>query len=69
MREAPSLALITALQDMGARIRVYDPQGMEQAKQALTDVAAFRKATLAAVPPKFTKQWGEGTWERIQAVK
>lgn len=33
------------------------------------DVAAFRKATLAAVPPKFTKQWGEGTWDRIQAVK
>jgi len=33
------------------------------------DVEAFRKATLAVVPPKFTRQWGEGTWERIQAVK
>ncbi len=33
------------------------------------DVAAFRKATLAAVPPKFEERWGKGTWERIQAVK
>jgi tripartite ATP-independent transporter DctP family solute receptor len=33
------------------------------------DVEAFRKATLAVVPAKFEKQWGQGTWERIQAVK
>jgi TRAP-type C4-dicarboxylate transport system substrate-binding protein len=33
------------------------------------DIAAFRKATLDAVPPKFAKVWGEGTWEKIQAVK
>jgi UDPglucose 6-dehydrogenase len=38
MREAPSIALITALQDMGAKVRVYDPVGMEQAKQYLVDV-------------------------------
>ena len=38
MREAPSIPLITALQDMGAHVRVYDPAGMEQAKQVLTDV-------------------------------
>jgi UDPglucose 6-dehydrogenase len=38
MREAPSIALITALQDMGAKIRAYDPAGMEQAKLALLDV-------------------------------
>jgi UDPglucose 6-dehydrogenase len=38
VREAPSLALITALQDMGARVRAYDPIGMEQAKQILADV-------------------------------
>ena len=36
MREAPSIPLITALQDMGANVRVYDPVGMEQAKQVLT---------------------------------
>jgi UDPglucose 6-dehydrogenase len=38
MREAPSLALITALQDMGARIRAFDPVGMNQARSMLTDV-------------------------------
>jgi UDPglucose 6-dehydrogenase len=38
MREAPSIPLITALQDMGARVRVYDPMGMEQAKQVLAHV-------------------------------
>ena len=38
MREAPSIAVITALQDFGARVRVYDPVGMEQAKLVLSDV-------------------------------
>jgi UDPglucose 6-dehydrogenase len=38
MREAPSIPLITALQDMAAKVRVYDPVGMEQAKQMLADV-------------------------------
>jgi UDPglucose 6-dehydrogenase len=38
MREAPSIPLITALQDMGARVRVYDPMGMEQARQVLARV-------------------------------
>jgi UDPglucose 6-dehydrogenase len=38
MREAPSIALVTALQDMGARIKAYDPVGMEQAKSVLQDV-------------------------------
>jgi UDPglucose 6-dehydrogenase len=38
MREAPSIPLITALQDMGAKVRAYDPVGMEQARQVLTNV-------------------------------
>ena len=38
MRDAPSLALITALQDSGATIRAYDPEGIEQAKALLQDV-------------------------------
>jgi UDPglucose 6-dehydrogenase len=38
MREAPSLSVITALQDMGARVRAFDPAGMEQAKAVLQDV-------------------------------
>jgi UDPglucose 6-dehydrogenase len=39
MREAPSIPLITALQDMGARVRAFDPVGMEHAKALLPDVA------------------------------
>jgi UDPglucose 6-dehydrogenase len=38
MREAPSVALIPALQEMGAKVRAYDPAGMEQAKSSLSDV-------------------------------
>jgi UDPglucose 6-dehydrogenase len=38
MRDSPSIALITALQDMGATIRAYDPIGMTQAKSVLADV-------------------------------
>src|SRR6202166_1412232 len=39
MREAPSIPLITALQDMGAEVRAYDPTGMEQAKPLMAKVA------------------------------
>jgi UDPglucose 6-dehydrogenase len=38
MREAPSIALITALRDAGARVRAYDPVGMEQARMVMNDV-------------------------------
>ena len=38
MREAPSIALITALQDAGAKVRAYDPQGMGQARAVLDNV-------------------------------
>jgi UDPglucose 6-dehydrogenase len=38
MREAPAIPLITALQDMGAKVRAYDPVGMAQAKNEFGDV-------------------------------
>jgi len=38
IREAPSIPLITALQDMGALVRAFDPVGMEHAKAILPDV-------------------------------
>jgi len=38
MREAPSIPLITALQDMGATVRAYDPAGMDQARKELGNV-------------------------------
>jgi UDPglucose 6-dehydrogenase len=38
MREAPSIPLITALQDLGAKVQAYDPVSMEQAKLEMPDV-------------------------------
>jgi UDPglucose 6-dehydrogenase len=42
MREAPSIPLITALTDMGARVRAYDPVGMAQAKEVLGGIEFAR---------------------------
>jgi UDPglucose 6-dehydrogenase len=38
MRDAPSIAVIAALQDAGARVRAYDPEGMDQARAVLAGV-------------------------------
>jgi UDPglucose 6-dehydrogenase len=38
MRDAPSIAIIAALQDQGAQVRAYDPVGIEQARLVLTGV-------------------------------
>jgi UDPglucose 6-dehydrogenase len=38
MRDAPSIAVIAALQDGGAKVRAYDPEGMGQARAVLSDV-------------------------------
>ncbi|WP_293806133.1 UDP-glucose/GDP-mannose dehydrogenase family protein [uncultured Bosea sp.] len=41
MRDAPSIAVVTALIDGGATIRAYDPEGMEQAKAVLPAGVAY----------------------------
>ncbi len=38
MREAPSIPLITALQDMGAKVRAFDPVGMELARTEMPGI-------------------------------
>jgi UDPglucose 6-dehydrogenase len=38
IRDSPAIPLITALQDLGATVRAYDPAGMEQAKPQLQGV-------------------------------
>ncbi|KPF62816.1 UDP-glucose 6-dehydrogenase [Bosea sp. AAP35] len=43
MRDAPSLAIVTALQDGGAIIRAFDPEGMEQAKAMLPSEVTYCK--------------------------
>jgi UDPglucose 6-dehydrogenase len=44
MRDAPSIALVTALEDAGANVRGYDPEGMEQARQAIPGLALTQSA-------------------------
>jgi UDPglucose 6-dehydrogenase len=44
MRDSPSIPLITALQDMGAEIRAFDPVGMPQAKKVLENVTFCKDA-------------------------
>ena len=66
MREAPSIALITALQDGGASVRVYDPAGIEQAKKILSNVtycdSAYSCAEGAAALVIVTE------WEQFRAL-
>lgn len=44
MREAPPLSIIAALQNVGARVRAFDPEGMEQARKFLDGVEYARDA-------------------------
>tara|TARA_R110000744_G_scaffold116386_1_gene217669 strand:- start:13301 stop:14662 length:1362 start_codon:yes stop_codon:yes gene_type:complete len=43
MREAPSLVIIEQLLAMGAKVRVYDPVAMEEAKHTLKDTVVYAK--------------------------
>ena len=47
-RDSPAIPLITALQDLGATVRAYDPAGMEQAKPQLAGVQYCDGAYAAA---------------------
>jgi len=66
MREAPSIPIIRALQDMGAAVRVYDPAGMQQARAEIVDVTycgdAYECATGAAALVIVTE------WEQFRAL-
>jgi UDPglucose 6-dehydrogenase len=48
MRDAPSIAIIQTLQDAGAVIKAYDPEGVEQAKKVLDNVEYCESAYAAA---------------------
>jgi UDPglucose 6-dehydrogenase len=39
MRDAPSIAIVRALQDAGASIKAYDPEGMDAARLYLDEVS------------------------------
>ncbi len=48
MRDSPAIAVIQLLQDSGARVQAYDPEGMEQASKLLQNVD-FKDDTYAAI--------------------
>jgi UDPglucose 6-dehydrogenase len=66
MREAPSLALISALQDMGAQVRAFDPAGMQQAQSLLDDVVYCRDAYECVVDAEAVVIATE--WEQFRAL-
>jgi UDPglucose 6-dehydrogenase len=66
MREAPSLALISALQDMGAQVRAFDPAGMQQARLLLENIAYCRDAYECAVAADAIVIATE--WEQFRAL-
>jgi UDPglucose 6-dehydrogenase len=47
-RDSPAIPLITALQDLGATVRAYDPAGMDQAKPQLPSIDYCTSAYAAA---------------------
>jgi UDPglucose 6-dehydrogenase len=48
MREAPAISIVQALTDAGAKVRAYDPEGMEAAKPLLGDIDYAESAYQAA---------------------
>ena len=42
MRDSPAISIITALQDAGARVNAFDPEGMEQARLVLDGLTFLR---------------------------
>ena len=49
MREAPSITIINALLDMGAKIKAYDPKAMDTAKFYFGDKITYSKTSYDAI--------------------
>jgi UDPglucose 6-dehydrogenase len=65
-RDSPAIPLITALHDLGATVRAYDPAGMEQAKPHLPDVIYCTSAYEAAEGAEAVVIATE--WEQFRAL-
>jgi UDPglucose 6-dehydrogenase len=66
IRDSPAIPLITALHDLGAIVRSYDPAGMEQAKPLLPDVIYCGSAYEAAQGAEAVVIATE--WEQFRAL-
>lgn len=49
MREAPSVSIINALIDMGAKINAYDPKAVQNAKKIFKDKITYSKSSYEAL--------------------
>jgi UDPglucose 6-dehydrogenase len=65
-RDSPAIPLITALHDLGATVRAYDPAGMEQAKPHLPEVIYCGSAYEAAEGAEAVVIATE--WEQFRAL-
>jgi UDPglucose 6-dehydrogenase len=74
MRESPTIPIIKGLQERGAKIRVYDPAGMEQARKYFEDVDykkdlyAVAEGADALVLATEWNQFRNIDWERAKKV-
>lgn len=48
MRDAPSISIVQALEDVGAKVRGYDPEGVEQARPLMPNVTFCENPYMAA---------------------
>ncbi len=73
MREAPSIEIIRALVERGARVRAYDPVAMEQAKKVLTTQIGYAsdeyEAASGADALVFMTEWNEFRALDMQKIK
>ena len=66
MRDAPSIAVVTALEDSGAKVRAYDPKAMEQARQIMPNVTFCKDAYDCAAGAQAIVMMTE--WDEFRAL-
>ncbi|WP_259782808.1 UDP-glucose dehydrogenase family protein [Aestuariispira ectoiniformans] len=73
MRDSPALDIVPALQNMGAVVRAYDPQGMDEAAKLLNDdvqwMAGAEEAMGGADVAVIITEWREFRELDLQKVK
>ena len=73
MREAPSLVLIQKLLDAGARLKVYDPVAMHEAKRKLGDKVEYAddqyEALIDADALFLVTEWPEFKFPNFKIIK
>ncbi len=75
MREAPSVIIVESLLAKGARVRVYDPEAMDEARHDLGDQVTWAESPVDAVRGArvlvLVTEWNEfrkPDWKEIQGV-